>query len=49
MIKYKDISCLMGKDGNGLYVNNTFMNIKGASAYSCAHNYLIIAYHDFRI
>jgi hypothetical protein len=49
MIRYKDNSCILAKDGNGLFVNNIFLNIHGATAFSYGPNYLIIAYNDKRL
>jgi hypothetical protein len=49
MIRYKDNSCIMFKDGNGLFVNNCYRNIKVASAYCYGPNYLMIAFCDLRL
>jgi hypothetical protein len=40
---------MMGKDGNGLLINDTFMNVRGATAYSYGPNFLIIAFEDLRL
>lgn len=49
MIRYRDNSCMMGKDGNGLLINDTFMNIRGATAFAYGPTFLIIAYDDLRL
>ena len=39
----------MGKGGNGLLVNDTFMPIRGATAYAYGPTHLMIAYEDLRL
>lgn len=40
---------MLGKDGNGLLINDTFMDIKWATAFAYGPSYLIIAFADLRI
>lgn len=49
MIKYKDHLCLLGKYGDGLLIDNTFMPVKGVSAFAIGQTHLIIAYEDLRL
>jgi len=49
MIRYRDNTCMLGKDGNGLLINETFMDIRGATAFSYGPTFLIIAFADLRV
>ena len=40
---------MLGKDGNGLLINDTFMDIRGATAFAYGPTHLIIAFADLRI
>lgn len=40
---------MLGKDGNGLLINDTFMDIRGATAFAYGPSHLIIAFADLRI
>ena len=49
MIRYRDTFCMMGKGGNGLLIDDKFLNIRGASAFAYGPTNLIIAYEDLRL
>lgn len=49
MIRLRDNTCMLGKDGNGLLINDTFMDIRGATAFSYGPTFLIIAFADLRL
>lgn len=40
---------MLGKEGNGLLINDTFMDIRMATAFSYGPTYLIIAFADLRL
>ena len=40
---------MMGKSGNGLIIDDQFMNLRGATAFAYGPNYLIIAFEDLRL
>ena len=40
---------MMGKGGNGLLIDDKFLNIRGATAFAYGPTHLIIAYEDLRL
>ena len=40
---------MMGKNGNGLVIDDHFMDIRGATAFAYGPSFLIIAYEDLRL
>lgn len=49
MIKYRDNTCMLGINGNGLLINETFMDVKGVTAFAYGPTHLIIAFADLRL
>lgn len=49
MTKYKQHLCLLGKDGNGLLIDDLLMPVKGVTAFGIGPLHLIIAYEDLRL
>lgn len=49
MCRFRNSYCMMGKDGNGLIIDDNFMNIREATAFAYGPNYLIIAFKDLRL
>lgn len=40
---------MMGKNGNGLIIDEKFLDIRGATAFAYGPSYLIIAFEDLRL
>ena len=49
MIRFKNNFCMMGKNGNGLMVDDHCMDIRGATAFAYGPSFLIVAYEDLRL
>jgi hypothetical protein len=49
MIRYRDVFCMMGKGGNGLLVDDRFLDVRGATAFDYGPTYLLIAFEDYRL
>jgi hypothetical protein len=49
MNRFKDIYCMMGKGGNGLLIGDSYLDVRGITAYCYGPRYLIVAYEDLRL
>lgn len=49
MIRYKQNFCMIGKGGNGLLINDTFMDVRGVTAFAYGATHILIAYEDLRL
>jgi hypothetical protein len=49
MIRFRDVFCMMGKGGNGLLVDDQFMDVRGATAFDYGPMYLLVAFEDRRL
>jgi|JI10StandDraft_1071094.scaffolds.fasta_scaffold1411587_1 hypothetical protein len=49
MIKYRDNTCMLGSNGNGLLINDTYMDVRAATAFAYGPTHLIIAFADLRL
>ena len=49
MSRFGNSYCMIGKNGDGMIIDDQFLDIRGATAFAYRPNYLIVAYEDLRL